>query len=120
MKLFRLSVLEDRVCPETKWEEGKEHLSVLFNQVFLLSISEFAALPSALLFSVVGSALTGHSCANEMGTLGPHCTFGRQQQAWHPSHCLGSAAPGVYLLMEALQLWSPLLLSKYMNNEAGH
>lgn len=86
MKLFRLVVLEDRVCPETKWEGGKEHLSVLFNQVFLLFISVFAALSSALLFSVVGSALTGHSCANEMGTLGPHCTFGRQQQAWHPSH----------------------------------
>lgn len=55
-----------------------------------------------------------------MGTLGPHYVSGRQQQAWHPSHCLGSAAPSVYLLMDALQLRSPLLLSKYMNNETGH
>lgn len=35
----------------------------------------------------------------------------------HPSRCLSEVAAGVYLLMNALQLWSPLLLSELMNNE---
>lgn len=62
MSFFRLAVLEDRVCSETEWEGGKEPLSVLFNQLLLLSTSgESAAFPFALPFSVVDSALTGHS-----------------------------------------------------------
>lgn len=52
-----------------------------------------------------------------MGTLGPFLTFARQCKSAHPSRCLSEVASGVYLLTNALQLRSPLLLSQLVNNE---
>lgn len=52
-----------------------------------------------------------------MGALGPFSTFASSGPPGHPSRCLGEVASGVYLLMNALHLWSPLLLSELMNNE---
>lgn len=54
-----------------------------------------------------------------MGALGPFHTLQGSSKPSHPSRCLSKVASGVYLLMNALQLCNPLLLSELMSNETG-
>lgn len=75
-------------------------------------------LSSAVPFSAAGLALTRVTPKLiKWVSLAHSALLQGSSKPMHPSCCLSKVASGVYLLMNALQLWSPLLLSELMNNE---
>lgn len=84
-----------------------------------LPISDrLVSFPSVLLFSAVGLALAQVTPKLiKWVPLAHSALLQGSGKPVHPSRCLSELASGVYLLMNALQLWSPLLLSELMNNE---
>lgn len=101
------------------WAGGKQGAS--FNpQPCAATFSVSYRSVSFLLFfvSAVGLALTWVTPKLiKRVPLAPRHPLQGSSKPRHPSRCLRRVASCVYLLMDMLQLWRPLLLSELMNNE---